>query len=210
MHHDAGMCTCAPHARRALRPGPQCSVSATLNRMVARPRLPGRRRSVVCRIQHILTSTGESSLSYVGHSQGTMIALEALASASSTAAADQPAAKINIAVLLAPVAFPRHTTSALLRTLARLDAPRIVARFGVSSFLPAGIGSVFAFSLVRPLLLDCHPPQYWPLHASPPLQMPSCILGLPNPGCRSLESIFRAELRYVITERVPSYSTKIV
>lgn len=88
-----------------------------------------------------------------------MVALEALAAAAAAdaAGASPPASRLDVAVLLAPVAFPRHTTSLLLRMLADLDAPRLVARFGVSSFLPATVGSVLVFTEVRrgaPTLYD--------------------------------------------------------
>lgn len=55
---------------------------------------------------------------YVGHSQGTTLALAALAQEGSLARET-----VSIAVLLAPVAFAGHTRSLLLRALADLRTP---------------------------------------------------------------------------------------
>lgn len=79
---------------------------------------------------------------YVGHSQGTTIALAAMSRC-------LPATEyISGAVLLAPVAFVSGTRSQTLSTLAALDVPAIIRQFGVRSFLPCTAGSSLIFSQI--------------------------------------------------------------
>lgn len=94
------------------------------------------------RITHILKATSAEKLSYVAHSQGTTIALAAMSKS-------LPVTKyISGAVLLAPVAFVSGTQSQTLSTLAALDVPAIIRRFGVRSFLPCTAGSSLVFSQI--------------------------------------------------------------
>ena len=77
----------------------------------------------VCRLEHVAAATNRSDTLYVGHSQGTTLALAAL---SESATARQ---HIKGAALLAPVAFVQHTESTMLRTLADLHTERCVLLF---------------------------------------------------------------------------------
>lgn len=95
-----------------------------------------------CRIDHIRQATAADGILYVGHSQGTTMALAAMAKS-------VPATKhITGAVLLAPVAFVSGTRSQTLSALAALDVPAIIRRFGVRSFLPCTAGSSLVFSQI--------------------------------------------------------------
>jgi pimeloyl-ACP methyl ester carboxylesterase len=96
----------------------------------------------MCRIAHILEATSAETISYVGHSQGTTMALAAMSKS-------LPATKvISGAVLLAPVAFVSAARSQTLSTLAALDVPAVIRRFGVRSFLPCTAGSSLVFSQI--------------------------------------------------------------
>lgn len=77
----------------------------------------------VCRLEHVAAATNRSDTLYVGHSQGTTLALAAL---SESATARQ---HIKGAALLAPVAFVQHTESTMLRTLADLHTERCALPF---------------------------------------------------------------------------------
>jgi pimeloyl-ACP methyl ester carboxylesterase len=71
-----------------------------------------------CRLQHIVAATGRGKVHYIGHSQGSTIALAALAQEETSQRI------IGSAILLAPAAFASHTGSLLLRALAGLQADR--------------------------------------------------------------------------------------
>lgn len=81
-------------------------------------------------IDFILSHTGARSLSYVGHSQGT---LQAFAAFSTVRPAY--ASKVDLFVALAPVAFVGHQESVLLSILADLDVAELLDLFGVQDFL---------------------------------------------------------------------------
>ncbi|KAI8474057.1 MAG: Alpha/Beta hydrolase protein [Monoraphidium minutum] len=78
-----------------------------------------------------LEVAGAESLAYVGHSQGTTVALALLSS--------QPhwARRIRIAVLLAPVAFATHIESTPLVALAKLNTDEVFTLLGLLEFLPS-------------------------------------------------------------------------
>jgi len=80
-------------------------------------------------IPYILQITGQQNLSYIGHSQGTIQALAAFSVNQSIAN------MVNLAVLLAPVAYVRHA-SGLLTILADLDVDLLFILFGLQEFLP--------------------------------------------------------------------------
>jgi len=80
-------------------------------------------------INYILNVTGQKQLTYIGHSQGTIQAF---------AGFEKPevAAKVNLFIALAPVAWVHNSRSTLLRVLASLDAVDIFVLFGVHDFTP--------------------------------------------------------------------------
>jgi len=80
-------------------------------------------------INYVLKTTGAAKLSYIGHSQGTMIGFLGFENA-------EVASKVNIFIALAPVAYVYHTTSVLLRVLADLKAEYILQILGVKDFAP--------------------------------------------------------------------------
>eukprot|EP00884_Botryococcus_braunii_P012670 jgi/Botrbrau1/21403/Bobra.0216s0022.1 len=82
-------------------------------------------------VDYILHQTQAGTLSYVGHSQGTTIALAALSSSPTLAS------KINFAVLLAPVTFTGHITSRPLVTLAHMKTDEVIEWAGIREFLPS-------------------------------------------------------------------------
>jgi len=81
-------------------------------------------------IAYVLGSTGRDTLSYVGHSQGTIQAFAGL-SVNQTVAA-----KINLFAALAPVAYVNNQKSVVISLLADLDLVAIFELFGDMSFLP--------------------------------------------------------------------------
>eukprot|EP00873_Tetraselmis_striata_P026284 jgi/Tetstr1/446548/TSEL_034073.t1 len=82
-------------------------------------------------VDFVLRHTGGQRLGYVGHSQGTTMALAALSSQPSLAR------KLSVAVLLAPVAFTTHITSSPIRTMANLDTEQVFELMGSREFLPS-------------------------------------------------------------------------
>ena len=72
----------------------------------------------VCRLEHITNATSHDRVLYVGHSQGTTLALAALSRV------DAVRRRVAGAVLLAPVAFVHETRSVMLHTLANLHTER--------------------------------------------------------------------------------------
>lgn len=81
-------------------------------------------------VNHVLEKTGASRLQYVGYSQGTTMAFAAFSS--------QPALaeRIELAVLLAPVAFLTHMTSLPMLAASEMDTDAIFRKLGVHQFLP--------------------------------------------------------------------------
>jgi len=80
-------------------------------------------------VDYILGITGRQNLTYVGHSQGTIQAFAAFSTVPSLTA------KVNLAVMLAPVAYVSHG-GGLLPLLADLDLDEIFLLFGLHDFLP--------------------------------------------------------------------------
>jgi len=78
---------------------------------------------------YIIKTTGQSKVSYIGHSQGTTMAFAKLSS--------EPAfsSKLNIFIALAPVAHLTSQTSQLLTILAKFKTADILKFFGFNSFL---------------------------------------------------------------------------
>jgi len=81
-------------------------------------------------INNTLQLTGQKTLTYIGHSQGTIMGFGAFPL--------QPelAAKVNIFIALAPVAFVSHQTSLVLTYMADLGAVEWLIYFGYKEFLP--------------------------------------------------------------------------
>ena len=75
-------------------------------------------------INYALATTGKSTLTYIGHSQGTIQAFAGLS------IANDVANKINLFVALAPVAYVNNQKSVLLSVLAGLDAVAFFQIFG--------------------------------------------------------------------------------
>jgi pimeloyl-ACP methyl ester carboxylesterase len=81
-------------------------------------------------IDYVTNFTAHKTLSWVGHSQGTWQAFSAFSDVNR-----QYAAKVDVFVALAPVAFVAHQESILLAILADLDVDGIMAIFGTHEFL---------------------------------------------------------------------------
>ena len=81
-------------------------------------------------IDYVLLATNHTTLSYVGHSQGTWQAFSAFSTVNR-----QYAAKVDVFVALAPVAYVASQTSLLLSIVAGLDVDGILAIFGTKEFL---------------------------------------------------------------------------
>jgi pimeloyl-ACP methyl ester carboxylesterase len=80
-------------------------------------------------INYILNVTGQKTLSYVGHSQGTIMGFAGFEDAA-------VASKVNVFVALAPVAWVKHSKSKLLNVLAAFDVQELFVMFGVRDFMP--------------------------------------------------------------------------
>eukprot|EP01113_Clastostelium_recurvatum_P019154 TRINITY_DN2260_c0_g1_i2.p1 TRINITY_DN2260_c0_g1~~TRINITY_DN2260_c0_g1_i2.p1 ORF type:complete len:416 (+),score=92.39 TRINITY_DN2260_c0_g1_i2:32-1279(+) len=80
-------------------------------------------------INYILTTTGQKQLSYIGHSQGTTMGFIGFEN-------PQIAARVNIFIALAPVAFLKHCTSKLVQAMAHLDLAEVLFLFGEKQFAP--------------------------------------------------------------------------
>jgi len=80
-------------------------------------------------INYILKTTGAQKLSYVGHSQGTMMGFIGFED-------PEISKNVNIFIALAPVAWVHHSSSKLLNVLADLDAQYLVELLGVKDFAP--------------------------------------------------------------------------
>jgi pimeloyl-ACP methyl ester carboxylesterase len=81
-------------------------------------------------IQAALNISGRDTLSYIGHSQGTMQAFIGFGDA-------RLAAKVDVFIALSPVAFVGSITSAFLQIIAELHAEGIFEIFGANRFLPS-------------------------------------------------------------------------
>lgn len=141
---------------------------------------------------HVQGVTGCATLAYVGHSQGTTVALAALSTQGALRAALRPV------VLLAPAISLRHIQSIPMLTLARLQADQVIVRGGgtlcdgkdhlsanchFSACDPGALPAQASF----PLCTDSHRqcPLPTPLHSSLPCWacLSSCPAGRPPPRC---------------------------
>lgn len=82
-------------------------------------------------LAYVLRQTQQPTLSYIGHSQGT---IQAFAGFSDPRNA-QIASKVNLFIAMAPVAFVHHQRGLLLNLLAELGTPKVLAMFGLKEFL---------------------------------------------------------------------------
>lgn len=82
-------------------------------------------------VDYVLNQTGHKTLSYIGHSQGTIQAFAGFS------LYKELQAKVNFFGALAPVAYVNHEKSVLLRILADLDAQVFFELLGVEDFLPS-------------------------------------------------------------------------
>eukprot|EP00928_Gymnodinium_smaydae_P023866 TRINITY_DN19523_c0_g1_i2.p1 TRINITY_DN19523_c0_g1~~TRINITY_DN19523_c0_g1_i2.p1 ORF type:complete len:411 (+),score=31.84 TRINITY_DN19523_c0_g1_i2:90-1322(+) len=99
-------------------------------------------------IEYVLSATGSASLSYVGHSQGT---LQAFAGFSLN---EVLSTKIDLFVALAPVAYAHNMRSPVFEALSLLRAARIYEFFGMRKLLPNdGSGDGFLNRIAK-LLCD--------------------------------------------------------
>eukprot|EP00301_Raphidiophrys_heterophryoidea_P018602 c3601_g1_i1.p1 GENE.c3601_g1_i1~~c3601_g1_i1.p1 ORF type:complete len:458 (-),score=109.97 c3601_g1_i1:488-1813(-) len=80
---------------------------------------------------YILGHTGASTLSYIGHSEGTTQAFAGFSMIPSLAE------RVNVFIALAPIAFVGHSRSPIFNLLARLDVAELFNWFGIKQFLPA-------------------------------------------------------------------------
>lgn len=102
-------------------------------------------------IEYILNATGKPTLTYIGHSQGTIQAF--------TGFVLNPAIgeKVNLFAALAPIAYLNHQKSAILSILVDLDVAEVFALFGVKDFLPDdGILQKLAPGLCKLLPSGCN------------------------------------------------------
>ncbi|RLN60917.1 hypothetical protein BBJ29_008675 [Phytophthora kernoviae] len=81
-------------------------------------------------VNHILSTTGRSTVSYVGHSEGTTQAFVGFSKN------QEFAKKIDYFGALAPVAWTGHATAALFVALAKLKVDETFLKLGFTSFLP--------------------------------------------------------------------------
>jgi len=98
-------------------------------------------------IEYVLAATGAKTLSYIGHSQGTIQAFAGF-SVNQTVAS-----KVNIFVALAPVAYVHHAQSLLIRLMMELRMDVIFERLGIKEFLPQSTG----IQQIGPLICEASP-----------------------------------------------------
>lgn len=99
-------------------------------------------------IEFVLELTGHQSVAqYVGHSQGTTQMIAAL---TQPELRNYLAPRIDVFVGLAPVAYIRHETSALMRAMADLHLDELTKLLGVHEFAPDNI----IFETVLPKLCE--------------------------------------------------------
>jgi len=80
-------------------------------------------------VDYVLESTGESTLSYIGHSEGT---IQAFAGFSRS---QELSRKVNLFVALAPIAYIYHSSSPVFTALSKLHVPYLFQLLGVRQFL---------------------------------------------------------------------------
>lgn len=90
-------------------------------------------RDLPAMLTYALLASGASEVAYVGHSQGTTLGLAFLASH----AGSELAARVKVAILLAPVTFVTHVDSIPLLTLAQLNTDQIFTLLGFHEFMPS-------------------------------------------------------------------------
>ncbi|KAK2077434.1 hypothetical protein QBZ16_004279 [Prototheca wickerhamii] len=83
-------------------------------------------------LEHVRRATGAAKVAYVGHSQGSALALAALSARGSPAAR----ASLGPLALLAPAFFTQDVASGPLRALAALDADALLELMGGPEFVP--------------------------------------------------------------------------
>jgi lysosomal acid lipase/cholesteryl ester hydrolase len=81
-------------------------------------------------VDYVLNATERSTLTWVGHSQGTWQAFSAFSTLHR-----EYAAKVDLFVAMAPVAYVGHSTSLLLKVIADLDTAEIIKFLGFKEFL---------------------------------------------------------------------------
>lgn len=81
-------------------------------------------------VDYVLSFSGERQLAYVGHSQGTTIALAAMSENK------RLQEQLSIAILLGPAAFASHVSSKAMIFLADLHTDQIFNLLGALEFLP--------------------------------------------------------------------------
>lgn len=100
-------------------------------------------------VAKILKITNRTSVSYVGHSQGTTSFFNAISSFEEPVNPQMQAEhekirafiaqSVDVAILVAPVAHAGHVSSLVMRVLAALDFDKWVALFGFKWFLGSGV-----------------------------------------------------------------------
>lgn len=80
-------------------------------------------------IEYVLQATGQRSLAYIGHSEGTTQAFAGFSHNQTLAS------KVHMFVALAPVAYVRHASSPAFNALAVARVPDLFQLFGVRQFL---------------------------------------------------------------------------
>ncbi|EGZ17265.1 hypothetical protein PHYSODRAFT_253042 [Phytophthora sojae] len=81
-------------------------------------------------VNHILATTGRSTVSYVGHSEGTTQAFVGFSEN------QEIAQKVDYLAALAPVAWTGHTTAEYFVALAKENMDEMFLNLGFTSFLP--------------------------------------------------------------------------
>lgn len=81
-------------------------------------------------VNYVLKATGESSIAYVGHSQGTTIAFLGFSEDK------ELASKVSLAVMLAPVLYVTDMSSPFLKYLATFSKSSLFYMLGRKQFLP--------------------------------------------------------------------------
>jgi gastric triacylglycerol lipase len=88
-------------------------------------------------INFVLKTSGAATLTYIGHSQGTIQAFAGFSSNNSIAS------RVNLFVALAPVAYAGNVRASFLKQLARLNSAQILLLLGVNEFnLPTALQKV--------------------------------------------------------------------
>jgi len=78
-------------------------------------------------LNFVLTFTNSTKLSYIGHSEGTTQALFGFTDA-------ELASKVDVCILMAPIAYMNNTNSTMLQALAKYDVDVIFEKLGVMKF----------------------------------------------------------------------------